>query len=105
MKEVFIMLDWILVFNEKGTVLRLERRVEIGIRLQLPKPNAVFKGKYVSSLIIYGRYATTIFQREQWTMLQKLYKSIFVTMFPACVLRWKSSWVAKRIEPFNTRSV
>ena len=35
------MLDFILV-HEKGTVLRLERRVEIGIRLQLPKPNEVF---------------------------------------------------------------
>ena len=58
---------------------------------------------YVSSLIIYGRYATKIFQRE--TMLQKLYKTLFVTMFPACVLHWKSSLVAKRIVPFNTRSV
>ena len=72
MKEVFIMLDWILIFNEKGTVLRLERRVEIGIRLQLPKPNAVFKGKYVSSLIIYGRYTTTIFQREAMNNVAKV---------------------------------
>ena len=42
MKKVFTMLDCILVFNEKGTVLRLEKRVEIPIRLQLPKPNKVF---------------------------------------------------------------
>ena len=54
------------------TVLRLERRVEIGIRLQLPKPNAVFKGKYVSSLIIYGRYTTTIFQRETMNNVAKV---------------------------------